>query len=111
MLVLRRSLGMTSRRQHRPPRTIDSSSSIERRGLDWQMIGRLFAYTRPYSITRNWLVVLVIIRAVQLPLVTWTIARIISGPIAGLNARGTIAGVIGLLALIIATEINFMYRM
>jgi len=75
------------------------------------MIGRLVAYTRPYAATRNWLVVLVIIRAVQLPLVTWTIARIISGPIAGLDARGTIAGVLGLLALIITTEIIFMYRM
>ncbi len=105
------SIGMTSQRQPKVPRTSDRSSNIGRRGLDWQMIGRLFAYTRPYAGTRNWLVVLVIIRAVQLPLLTWTIARIISGPIAGLDARGTIAGVLGLLALIITTEINFMYRM
>ena len=83
----------------------------EPRGLDRQLIHRLFDYTRPYAPTRNWLVLLVVVRAVQLPLISWAIARIVSGPIAKLDARGTILGVAGLLALIVSTEFLFMYRM
>ena len=86
-------------------------SRIEHRALDWQIVRRLFGYTRPYATTRNWLVLLVIVRAVQLPLITWAIARIISGPIAKRNAQGTLWGVAGLLLLIVATEVNFMFRM
>jgi len=75
------------------------------------MIRRLFSYTRPYARTRNWLVTLVIIRAIQLPLITWAIAKIISGPIALRDAHGTLRSVVGLLLLVVATEINFMFRM
>lgn len=75
------------------------------------MIRRLFNHTRPYATTRNWLVLLVIARAVQLPLITWTIARIISGPIAQRNAHATAWSVGVLLLLIGATEVNFMFRL
>ncbi len=82
-----------------------------RRGLDWQLVVRLFGYTQPYAPTRNWLVLLVILRAIQLPFISWAIARTISGPIAKRDVDGTLLGVGGLLALIIVTEVLFMYRM
>ncbi len=87
-----------------------SGLRTESRGLDWQLVRRLFDYTRPYASTRNWLVLLVVIRAVQLPLISWAIARIISGPIAKLDSGSTLLGVSGLLALIVSTEALFMYR-
>ena len=86
-------------------------SGVERRALDGQIVRRLMSYTDPYSATRNWLVLLVIIRAIQLPLIAWAIARIISGPIAGRNAQSTLLGIVGLLLLIVATELNFMFRL
>ena len=82
-----------------------------RTGLDWPLVVRLFGYTRPYASTRNWLVCLVILRAIQLPLISWTIARVISGPIAKRSTEGVLVGVAELLALIIVTEFLFMYRM
>ena len=91
-------------------KTAQSELRTESRGLDWQLVRRLFEYTRRYASTRNWLVLLVVIRAAQLPLISWAIARIISGPIAKLDAGGTFLGVSGLLALIMSTESLFMYR-
>lgn len=102
---------MNLRRLTRRRTASQREGSDKTRGLDWQLIRSLFDYTRPYASTRNWLVLLVSIRAVQLPLISWAIARVISGPIAGRDAQGTLLGVSGLLVLIIATEILFMVRM
>jgi ATP-binding cassette subfamily B protein len=87
------------------------AARVDVRALDWRIVRRLFDYTRPYGVTRNWLVLLVIIRAIQLPLITWTIAHTISGPIARRNARDTLWGVGVLLVLIVATEVNFTFRL
>ena len=102
---------MTQRISSKTPIGRQSRAAPESRGLDWQLVHRLFDYTRPYASTRNWLVLLVVVRAIQLPLISWAIARIISGPIAKLDARGTLLGVAGLVALIVCTELLFMYRM
>jgi ATP-binding cassette, subfamily B, bacterial len=82
----------------------------QQRPLDLGIIRRLFGYTRPYARLRNRLAMLVIARAIQLPLVTWAMARVISGPIAHRDVPGTIAGTLGFLALAAFTEICFVYR-
>ena len=82
----------------------------QQRPLDLGIIRRLFGYTRPYARLRNTLAVLVIARAIQLPLVTWAMARVISGPIAHRDMPGTIAGTLGFLALAAFTEICFVFR-
>ena len=85
--------------------------NVPQRPLDWQIIHRLFRYTSPYATTRNWLFLLVILRALQLPLITWTVARVISGPIAHRDRAGTSVDVLLFLALVVATEITFVHRM
>lgn len=83
----------------------------DQRPLDARIVRRLFAYTRPHARLRNWLFFLVVARSIQLPLLTWATARLISGPIAARDARGTLLGVLGFLAFAGLTEFCFVYRM
>ncbi len=86
------------------------NSDAQQRPLDFRIIRRLFGFTKPYARLRNVLAVLVVLRAVQLPLVTWATARIISGPIARRDLKATLFGVAGFLALAGFTEFCFVYR-
>jgi ATP-binding cassette subfamily B protein len=86
------------------------SSQAEQRPLDFRIIARLLGYTQAYRGLRNALAVLVVLRAIQLPLVTWAIASVISGPIARRDTSGTVLGVLGFLALAALTEFCFVYR-
>ena len=47
------------------------------RPLDFGLIRRLFSYTQPYAAKRNWLLVLVLVRAIQLPFLSWLIGRVV----------------------------------
>lgn len=78
--------------------------------LDFALVRRIFSYTKPYRRLRNGLLGLVILRSAQLPLVTWAIAKVISGPIAGHDVPGTLLGVGGYLALTGFTSFCFVYR-
>ncbi len=82
----------------------------EQRPLDFAVIRRLYGYTRPFAGLRNRLVFFVVTRAVLTPLVTWSIAAVISGPIARHDLRDTTLGVLGFLALAAVTELGFVYR-
>jgi ATP-binding cassette subfamily B protein len=84
--------------------------SVDQRPLDLSIVKRLFRYTRPHAALRNTLLALVVLRAIQLPTVTWATARVISGPIAHQDLRGLVWGVAGLLALVLVTELCFVYR-
>ncbi len=83
---------------------------VDQKPLDSVTIRRIFAYTKPYRRLRNALLGLVLLRSVQLPLVTWTTAKVISGPIAQHDVRGTVVGVCGFLALSGFTSFCFIYR-
>lgn len=83
----------------------------DQRPLDWDTIRRLYAFTRPYERTRSLLALLVVIRALQLPLLSWMVAKVISGPIANRDVRGTYEGLFILLLIVVTTELNFVYRM
>lgn len=83
----------------------------DKRPLDLGLIWRLFSYTRPYAAKRNWLLLMVALRAIQLPLVAWTIGAVIDGPITqGAPFRVIFAGALGLLALAGTTQIVFHFR-
>ncbi len=82
----------------------------EQKPLDLGIIRRVFAFTRPHKKLRNLLFCLVLLRSMQLPTVTWAVAKVISGPIARLDMRGTIVGVAGFLAIVAFTEFCFVYR-
>jgi ATP-binding cassette, subfamily B, bacterial len=84
--------------------------SVDQRPLDLAIVRRLYGYTRPHAALRNTLLALVVLRAIQLPIVAWATARVISGPIAHHDVRGLAWGVLGLLALVVVTEFCFVYR-
>jgi len=86
------------------------AKEAEQRPLDFAVIRRVFSYTKPYRALRNTLILLVVTRAIQTPLVTWAIAAVISGPIARQDLRGTLFGVVGFVALAAVTEFCFIYR-
>ena len=82
----------------------------ERRPLDFNLIGRLFNFTAPYHRLRTSLLVLVLVRSVQLPLLAWAIAAVLSGPVSRLDARGIALGVAGYLVLTLLTQGTFIFR-
>ncbi len=87
-----------------------SPPSADQRPLDFTIARRIYAYTRPHARLRNRLLFMVGLRSLQLPVVTWATAAVISGPVAGRDALGTLHGVLGLLALAAFTEFCFVYR-
>ena len=54
----------------------------ENRPLQLGLFLRLFQYTRPYRGQRARLFALVVLRAVQLPLLAWTLGAVANGPVA-----------------------------
>lgn len=78
--------------------------------LDYKLIMRLMEFTRPYAAKRNWLLLTVVLRSIQLPALTWMIAAVIRGPVAEKSVPGVIwgAGLFALLAL--STQFVMHYR-
>ena len=88
----------------------DPDAEPEQRPLDLHLLRRLFEFTRPHRRTRDRLFVLVVLRAIQLPALGWSVAALISGPIAARDAGGTALGVAGFSLLALSTAIVFHYR-
>ncbi len=89
----------------------DLDREADARPLDFGLIRRLLAYTKPYTAKRNWLLVTVVLRAIQLPCVAWVIGAVINGPIAhDAPFGGVLAGALGFLALALFTQVNFHFR-
>ncbi len=88
----------------------DGDDEVQQRPLDFGLIRRIFTYTRPHARVRNWLLLLVLIRGIQIPLNTWLIGQVIQGPIARGDEHGTLLGalVFGLVAL--WTGVTFYFR-
>ncbi|HEV2971786.1 MAG TPA: ABC transporter transmembrane domain-containing protein, partial [Pirellulales bacterium] len=82
----------------------------DERPLDIGLIVRLFSYTRPYASKRNWLFVMVILRSIQMPALTWLVAAIIRGPIAGGDGHGVAIGVLAFLVLAVSTQVVMHFR-
>jgi ATP-binding cassette subfamily B protein len=80
------------------------------RPLEFRLIARLLRFTQPYRWTRNWLLLCVVIRSIQLPALTWTVAAVINGPIARADARGVMRGAIFFGSLAIATQFVMHFR-
>jgi ATP-binding cassette subfamily B protein len=93
---------------HMPIRV--EGSGPTQRPLDRRLVQRLFAFTVPYARKRNILSLLVAARAIQLPLIGWATAAVISGPIARHDQWGLVAGVVALAALVVSTALVFRYR-
>ncbi len=80
------------------------------RPLDFGLIRRLFAFTRPYAAKRNTLVFLTLLRSAQLPTLTWAIGAVIGGPIAEHNADALVWAGLGFLVFGLFTDVTFHFR-
>ncbi len=83
---------------------------VTQRPLDFSIIARLFRCTRPYAELRTRLLLLVVLRSIQLPGIAWLTAKVISGPIAARDLRGTAVGALVFLLWASFTAACFVYR-
>lgn len=90
--------------------TREKDREPRQRPLELRLIRRLFSYTRAHSGIRNILTGLVILRAIQLPLLAWAIGAIINGPINRGDFRETVWASLGFGALAALTQYSFHFR-
>ncbi|MGC4002413.1 MAG: ABC transporter ATP-binding protein [Pirellulales bacterium] len=83
---------------------------VDQRPLDLGLITRLFRYTGPHAATRNWLFLLVVLRAIQLPALTWLIALTIRGPITERDVPGTVRYMAAFFAVAVSTQVVMHFR-
>ncbi len=88
----------------------DGADEAVQRPISLAMVKRLFNYSKAHLQLRNSLFVMVSLRAIQVPLVTWIIAQIVSGPIAKGNFQDVRWGVALFVVFELFTEIVCVYR-
>ncbi|MBA3937058.1 MAG: ABC transporter ATP-binding protein [Planctomycetes bacterium] len=93
---------------HLPQRRDDDDA--HERPLDVAVFRRLFGFAVPHRRTCAWLLALVVMRSLQLPLLTWALAAVIGGPIARHDWPGALWGTAGFAALALLTEVTFHFR-
>ncbi len=82
--------------------TISSGATEQeplKRPLSWGLIRRLFSYTKPYRRTRNILLGIVLLRAVQLPLLAWWIGAVINLTAGSRDFVAVVWGAVGFVVL------------
>lgn len=82
----------------------------EMRPLEFGLIKRVFTYMRPHRTMRNWLLLAVLVRSLQLPALAALLTYVINGPLVNRDVRGTIIGATGFLLLAAFTQITLHYR-
>ncbi len=87
-----------------------SDREAHRRPLSLGLIKRLFVFTRPYAAKRNTLFVIVLMRALLLPMIGWAVAAVVKGPIQGRDWPGTLWGAAGFAALVSTSYLIFHFR-
>lgn len=95
-----------------PPVRPDSGDLDEtgRRGFDRKLLRRMFGLLRPYRGPRMRLAVVVVVRAIQLPLLAWSIGAVLGGPVARMDKKGIVLGALGYALLAAFTQVTFRYR-
>lgn len=89
---------------------VRSERPEQQRPLDFGIILRLYRHSARHRELRNALMFLVLLRSVQIPIVTWATARVISGPIADGDVKRTLLSVLAFLAFAGFTEFCYVYR-
>jgi ATP-binding cassette subfamily B protein len=88
----------------------DRETDFDARPLSLALIRRLLRYTRPYRVRRSVLLALVLVRAVQLPALAWSIGAVVNGPVARRDPAGMVWGVAGFLGLLLSTSLIMRFR-
>lgn len=90
---------------------VDPDAEQQQRPLSMKLIRRLWGLMDPYASKRRLLVILVLLRAAQIPLVAWAIGATINGPITSGGPIGSIAlAALGVLVLGAAQQLTLVYR-
>jgi ATP-binding cassette subfamily B protein len=82
----------------------------EMRPLEFGLIRRVFTYMEPHRALRNWLLLAVLVRSLQLPALAALLAYIINGPLVNRDTNGTILSAGAFLLLAGFTQITLYYR-
>lgn len=77
---------------------------------EFAILWRLFKFTKPYAAKRNAIFIAAFIRSIQLPILSWFIGEIISGPIFRHDMRGVYKWVLAYILWAIFTDITFHFR-
>jgi ABC-type multidrug transport system fused ATPase/permease subunit len=91
-------------------RVRDEEPEAEVKPLDWGIVSRLIGYTRPFARKRNWLIILTVLRAGQLPALAWMTALIIAGPISRGELSPLFWWITGYAVLAVFTDGFFHFR-
>jgi ATP-binding cassette subfamily B protein len=91
-------------------RAKDDEAEEQMKPLDWAIVRRLFNYTRPFARKRNWLIVLTLLRASQLPALAWVTALTIAGPITNHQVSPLAWWIAGYAVLAVMTDFLFHFR-
>lgn len=78
--------------------------------LEWSLIRWIYGFTKPHARKRNRLFAFVLLRSIQLPLLAWTLGRVIEGPVSHGSITGLAWGVVGYLALAAFTNGTLHFR-
>jgi ATP-binding cassette subfamily B protein len=78
--------------------------------LEWSLVAWIYGFTAAHAKQRNRLFGFVILRSMQLPLLAWTLGRVIEGPVSHGSVVGLAWGVAGYLALAAFTNVTLHYR-
>jgi len=89
----------------------DHENEVQFKPLEWGLIRRLFGYAKPVKGKVAWLIALTLTRSVQMPMITWAVSLIISGPIAGHDTSALFWALLGYLALALSADAIFHFRM
>ena len=88
----------------------DDDDYLETRPLDFRLISRLMGFMQPYAGRRNWLLVAALLRAFQLPGLTWVLAAVINGPIERGDTQGVLWGAVAFGLLAVFTQVTMHFR-
>ncbi len=99
-----RALGLTRRAAD------DDEDEEQFKPLEWNLIRRLFTYTRPFAVKRNVLIGLTLVRSMQVPAITTAMAYIITNIIAHTKSSLLPWAVVGYGVLTIVTDAMFHFR-
>jgi len=90
--------------------TVAAEREAEMRPLEFGLIRRVFTYMRPHRAKRNWLLLAVFVRSLQLPALAALLSHVINGPLVHRDMRGTLLGALGFLLLAALTQVTFHFR-
>lgn len=79
--------------------------------LSLAMARRLMQRTGRFAKSRNFLLLCVLIRAIQLPALAWVIGAVIAGPVARMDFEGIILGSAGFAFLAVFTQVTLYFRL